>query len=412
MERILAVKKVFPCMVAALGGLLFGFDTMVSAGAKPFYEPHFGIEALSWTSAFALSATVLGCIVGAVAFMRVPDRFGRKTALVLSAAFFLAGSAGAAFASSVAMFIACRVVGGIGVGLASNASPLYIAEMAPPEKRGAFVSVNQLTIVVGIMVAQLSNWTVFKLVADQSLNWRIMYGVEMAPAALILLMAFAIPESPVWIDLRREKATKAAEGASGGWKGMGAVLALGIFLAFYQQWSGINAVLYYAADIFRMAGFDISGAMVNQIVVGAVNLVSTVAAIFLVDRVGRWRLLLCGAGALAALYAFLGCAYRFGISGVGVLVAVLGVVAAFGVTLGPVVWVVLAELYPARIRGTAMSISIVALWVGCYTVALSFPPISSALGAGGCFWLYAAVSFAAFFVMRRFVKESGGKSLG
>ena len=411
------MKLAFLCLVAALGGLLFGFDTVVISGAKPFYEPVFGIDAGSWASGFAMSSAVVGCIVGAIGFMRLPDRFGRKTALAVSAVFFLVGAAGTALAGSIWSFIVYRVMGGVGIGIASNASPLYIAEVSPPERRGALVSLNQLAIVLGIILAQFSNWVVFKAVADVSINWRIMFGVGALPAVAFLALTFAIPESPMWLVARRvdqAPARQAAGEASACPQCVRAylpVLVLGIFLAIYQQWSGINAVLYYAADILTMASFDISGAMVNQIGVGAVNLLGTVVAIFIIDRVGRRRLLLGGAAALAVFHALLGCSYRFGLSGFWSLAALLGVVASFAVTLGPVLWVVLSELFPTRIRGTAMSVSIAALWIGCYTVALSFPPLTSALGADGCFWLYAIVSATAFFVIRRFVSETGGKSL-
>lgn len=400
----------FLCLVAALGGLLFGFDTLVIAGAKPFYEPAFGIKPDSWASGFAMSSAVVGCIIGALGFMRLPDKFGRKAALAISAVFFLVGAAGTALAGSIWSFAVYRVLGGIGIGIASNASPLYIAEVAPPERRGALVSINQLAIVIGIILAQFSNWVVFKTVSDVSINWRVMFGIGVVPSMAFLASSLVIPESPMWLALRQEGRGVAREERVSMRPYLG-VLALGVFLAFYQQWSGINAVLYYAADILRKAGFEISGVMVNQIGVGAVNLICTVVAIFLVDRIGRRRLLLAGAALLAVFHALLGCSYHFGLSGVWSLTALLGVVASFALTLGPTLWVVLTELFPTRIRGTAMSISIAALWIGCYTVALSFPPISSALGSAGCFWLYSVVSAAAFFVICRFVVETGGRQL-
>ena len=404
------MKLITLCLVAALGGLLFGFDTVVIAGAKPFYESAFGIAAGTWLSGFTMSATVLGCIVGAVGFMKFPDRFGRKPALVLSASFCVAGSLGATLSQSAAMLILCRMVGGMGVGLASNASPLYIAEVSPAERRGALVSVNQLMIVIGIMFAQFSNWAVYAICGEMPATWRIMFGVEVLPAVAFLLLALRVPESPIWLASRAAEKNAASRGKVV-WSGQWGVLALGVFLAVYQQWSGINAVLYYASDIFRMAGFGMSGSLLSQIVIGAVNLGATVAAIFLVDRVGRRRLLLAGAAGLAILYGFLGAAYRLGLSGFGVLVAVVAVVACFALTLGPVVWVVLSELFPTRIRGVAMSVSIAALWTGCFSLTLSFPPISAAAGPSGSFWIYAAVSVVAFVVMRRFVPETGGKDL-
>lgn len=407
------MKLAFLCLVAALGGLLFGFDTVVISGAKPFYEPAFGIDPAldSWTSGFAMSSAVVGCIVGAIGFMRLPDRFGRRAALAVSALFFLAGAAGTALAGSIWSFIVYRVLGGVGIGIASNASPLYIAEVSPPEKRGALVSVNQLAIVLGIILAQFSNWVVFKTVPDAALNWRVMFGVGAVPSIAFLVLCFAIPESPMWLASRGAARTAACRATAGAWKGLGGAIALGVFIAVYQQWSGINAVLYYASDILSKAGFDLDGAIVNQIGIGAANLSGTVVAIFLVDRVGRRRLLLAGAAALAVFHALLGCSYRFGFGGFWTLAALIGVVISFATTLGPVVWVVVSELFPTRVRGTAMSICIAALWIGCYSVTLSFPPISAALGAGGCFEVYAVVSLVSFFILRRFVKETGGTEL-
>ena len=403
------------CLVAAMGGLLFGYDWVVIGGAKPFYEPFFGLDdpSKAWEAGFAMSSAVLGCIGGAVGLGWLPDRFGRKPSLILSAVLFTVSAIWTAFAGGYASFVAARILGGLGIGLASNVSPVYIAEVSPPESRGRLVSVNQLTIVLGIIFAQLANYIVFRM-APSDVSWRIMFGAEAVPAALFLVLAFFIPESPRWRATQVELAPRPLANATLGERASSpfiGVLALGVFLAAFQQWCGINVVFNYAEEIFKAAGYDVSGVMFNQVITGVVNCVFTVAAMCLVDRWGRRPLMLLGAGGLAVLYSILGGCYYFEVKGIAVLVVVMAAIACYAMTLAPITWVVLSEMFPDRVRGTAMAVAVASLWTSCFGLTLTFKPINVALGAAGTFWLYAAICVVGFSVVARFLRETKGRAL-
>ena len=403
------------CLVAAMGGLLFGYDWVVIGGAKPFYEPFFGLDdpSKAWEAGFAMSSAVLGCIGGAVGLGWLPDHFGRKPSLILSAVLFTVSAIWTAFAGGYASFVAARILGGLGIGLASNVSPVYIAEVSPPESRGRLVSVNQLTIVLGIIFAQLANYIVFRM-APSDVSWRIMFGAEAVPAALFLVLAFFIPESPRWRATQVELAPRPLANATLGERTscpfLG-VLALGVFLAAFQQWCGINVVFNYAEEIFKAAGYDVSGVMFNQVITGVVNCVFTVAAMCLVDKWGRRPLMLLGAGGLAVLYSILGGCYYFEVKGIAVLVVVMAAIACYAMTLAPITWVVLSEMFPDRVRGTAMAVAVASLWTSCFGLTLTFKPINVALGAAGTFWLYAAICVVGFLVVARFLRETKGRAL-
>lgn len=403
------------CLVAAMGGLLFGYDWVVIGGAKPFYEPFFGLDdpSKAWEAGFAMSSAVLGCIGGAVGLGWLPDRFGRKPSLILSAVLFTMSAIWTAFAGGYASFVAARILGGLGIGLASNVSPVYIAEVSPPESRGRLVSVNQLTIVLGIIFAQLANYIVFRT-APSDISWRIMFGAEAVPAALFLVLVFFIPESPRWRATQVELAPRPLANATLGERASSpfiGVLALGVFLAAFQQWCGINVVFNYAEEIFKAAGYDVSGVMFNQVITGVVNCVFTVAAMSLVDKWGRRPLMLLGAGGLAVLYSILGGCYYFEVKGIAVLVVVMAAIACYAMTLAPITWVVLSEMFPDRVRGTAMAVAVASLWTSCFGLTLTFKPINVALGAAGTFWLYAAICVVGFFVVARFLRETKGRAL-
>ena len=417
-------KLMMVCLVAAMGGLLFGYDWVVIGGAKPFYEPYFGLNdpSKAWESGFAMGSAVLGCIGGAIGLGWLPDRFGRKPSLIFSAICFTVSALWTAFATGYWSFIAARILGGVGIGLASNVSPVYIAEVSPPEMRGRLVSLNQMTIVLGIIFAQLANYLVFRTVTDD-ISWRVMFGAETVPAALFLVLAFFIPESPRWRAVGRARSMNAPQ--NGGfietalpWAGVQkrvspvwSILALGVFLAAFQQWCGINVVFNYAEEIFKAAGYDVSGVMFNQVITGVVNCAFTIAAMCLVDKWGRRPLMLLGAGGLAVLYTILGCCYHFEVKGVAVLIVVMAAIACYAMTLAPITWVVLSEIFPDRVRGTAMSVAVAALWISCFGLTLTFKPINEALKAAGTFWLYAAICVVGFVVTAFFLKETKGREL-
>ena len=409
-------KLMMVCVVAAMGGLLFGYDWVVIGGAKPFYEPYFGLAdpAKAWEAGFAMGSAVLGCIGGAIGLGWLPDRFGRKPSLIFSAICFTVSALWTAFATGYWSFVAARILGGVGIGLASNVSPVYIAEVSPPEMRGRLVSLNQMTIVLGIIFAQLANYLVFRTVTSD-ISWRVMFGAETVPAALFLVLAFFIPESPRW-GQGRQQAYDSKAGMLAvvrllfEWRTL-TILALGVFLAAFQQWCGINVVFNYAEEIFKAAGYDVSGVMFNQVITGVVNCAFTIAAMCLVDRWGRRPLMLLGAGGLAVLYTILGCCYHFEVKGVAVLIVVMAAIACYAMTLAPITWVVLSEIFPDRVRGTAMSVAVASLWISCFGLTLTFKPINVAFGAAGTFGLYAAICVVGFAVIACCLKETKGKEL-
>jgi SP family sugar porter-like MFS transporter len=444
------------CLVAAMGGLLFGYDWVVIGGAKPFYEPFFGLtgDGQAWRAGWAMSSALAGCLAGALLSGALSDRLGRKRLLVGAALLFTVSAVWTALANTYDAFIWARILGGIGIGLASNVSPMYIAESSPAEMRGRFVSVNQLTIVIGVLAAQLVNLLIYNLapVAQDASpdvllaswngqsGWRWMFAAEAVPAGLFLLLSLVIPESPRWLlkqgrTAEAERVLARIGGAAyaqaervdvqatlGGEHGtvrfaellqpkLLKLLALGTFLAVFQQWCGINVIFNYAEEIFRAAGYDVSGMMFNIVITGLVNLAFTFVAIRTVDRWGRRPLMLLGAGGLTATYAVLGACYYMELKGVAVLAAVLTAIAIYAMTLAPITWVLLAEIFPNRIRGAALSLCVSALWVACFALTATFKPINAALGAAGTFWLYGAICLVGFAVMWRGVPETKGKSL-
>jgi sugar porter (SP) family MFS transporter len=443
-------------LVAALGGLLFGYDWVVIGGAKPFYEPYFDLvgEAKAWWAGWAMSSALAGCLGGALLSGAVTDRIGRKKVLVAAAVLFTVSAIWTALSQNFTQFILARIIGGAGIGLASNVSPMYIAEISPSHMRGKFVSLNQLTIVIGVLAAQIVNLCIYNFspvdrnaTTDVILNswsgqygWRWMFAAETVPAGLFFVMALIIPESPRW--LLKQSRTKEAEhilAKIGGAKYAAdevadigdtvagetgrvnyrellhprllKILGLGVFIAMFQQWCGINVIFNYAQEIFQAAGYDVSGMMFNIVITGVVNLVFTFVAINTVDRWGRRPLMLLGSAGLMGTYAILGACYYFEVKGLAVLLVVLTAIACYAMTLAPITWVLLSEIFPNRIRGTAMSLCVSALWIACFALTATFKPINLALGAAGTFWLYGAICLIGFVIIKKFIPETKGKSL-
>ncbi|MDY0099881.1 MAG: sugar porter family MFS transporter [Bacteroidales bacterium] len=440
-------------LISALGGLLFGYDWVVIGGAKPFYEPFFGITGNPAMQGWAMSSALTGCLAGAVLSGRLSDRYGRKRLLLLSALLFILASAGTGGSSSIAGFIIFRITGGVGIGLASNLSPMYIAEVTPAHVRGRFVSLNQLTIVIGILAAQIINWRIAQPVStgattadilnswNGQTGWRWMFYACIVPASLFFVLAWFIPESPRWLAKDRYKKHKAHIILSkiGGneyadselkaieetlldrgetnrrslfrQRGITRILILGIVLAVFQQWCGINVIFNYAQEIFSSAGYTVSDILFNIVITGSVNLVFTFVGMFTVDRVGRKALMLLGAGGLAAIYALLGGMYYFHIQGLPLLIMVVMAIACYAMTLAPVTWVILSEIFPNRIRGAAMSVATFSLWSACFVLTYTFPLLNSALKASGTFWLYGIICVLGFWFIFRKLPETKGKSL-
>ncbi len=512
------------CLVAAMGGLLFGYDWVVIGGAKPFYEPFFQIYNRPAFQGWAMSSALVGCLFGALVSGALSDRFGRKRLLILAGLLFTFSAVGTALAWSFAWFNIFRWIGGVGIGLASNLSPMYIAEISPAHIRGRFVSINQLTIVIGILAAQVVNLAIARPVptADQlrllassddvvravygddfdiaearakaadvadadifgkvreefpelvvvkvarddkegrgrkdaedssvtaayilptwngRQGWRWMFGAETVPAFLFFLLMFFVPESPRWlIKYGRDKEALRTLSRIGGEAHAQAelseikttlaageiarvnfrdlldrrllkIVGLGVFLAVFQQWCGINVIFNYAQEVFQAAGYGVSGIMLNIVITGIVNLAFTFVAIFTVDRFGRRILMLIGAGGLAGIYAILGAGYYQQSTGVHMLILVVLAIACYAMSLAPITWVVISEIFPNRIRGAAMSIAVFSLWVGCTGLTFTFPFLKGLLGAHGAFWLYGAICVVGFAVIFLKLPETKGKSL-
>ena len=438
----------FICLVSAMGGLLFGYDWVVIGGAVKFYEQYFGLGGSPVLQGVATSAALVGCMFGALTAGALADRYGRKPLLVLAAVLFTVSAIATGIFNVFGWFCIARLVGGVGIGLASAISPMYIAEVSPAPVRGRLVSLNQMTIVLGILAAQIANWAIARPdVGGQiapwniEMGWRWMFWAETVPAALFLLMAFFIPESPRWsaLNSRREQAdavlvriggTRYAEeelraiedsvaGApvqKAGLKDLfrkryTRILILGIFIAVFQQWCGTNVIFIYAQDVFAGAGYSISDAFLNIIVTGIANVVFTFVALYTVDRWGRRSLMLLGAGGLALIYLTLGLCFHAGVTGIAMVLLTVAAIACYAMTLGPVTWVLLSEIFPNRVRGIAMAVCTFALWVGSCTLTFAFPSMNASLGCSGSFLIYAGICLVGFIYFLRVLPETKGKSL-
>jgi sugar porter (SP) family MFS transporter len=425
---------IFVSAVAALGGLLFGYDTAVIAGAIRFLKESFALSAFG--EGLAVSIVLIGCMIGAAAAGTLSDRLGRRRFMFISAVFFFISAVGCALPQNLAQFLAFRWIGGLAIGAASIVCPLYISEIAPPRIRGALVSINQLAIVTGILIAYFVNWA---LVGAGPANWRWMFATGAVPAVLFIIFVLRIPESPRWLlkqgrdgeartvlsrvndpataDAEIRAIRDALSQESGSIRelfrpGLRKVLFIGVFLAVFQQITGINAVIYYAPRFFETAGLGRSSAIFQSALIGFVNLVFTLVAIALVDRWGRKPMLLAGCAGMGVSFTLLGAAFKFHLfSGPLVLVLTLLTVASFAMTQGPILWVVISEIFPNRIRGRAMAIATAALWIADFAVSLSFPVIADNLHESFAFWLYAAMCVIDFVFIAAMLPETKGKSL-
>jgi sugar porter (SP) family MFS transporter len=439
-------------VVAAMGGLLFGWDWVVIGGAKPFFQRYFELTSeaqIGWANSCAL----IGCLIGALVAGALSDKFGRKRLLIIAALLFAVSSLGNAFAGSFTIFIAWRIFGGVAIGLASNLSPMYIAEIAPAQIRGKLVAINQLTIVIGILLAQYINWFLVRNLpagaTDEFIRnswfgqqgWRWMFGLTAVPSLLFFLGMIVVPESPRWLAkngksdrargiLARIGGEPYARAAVADIEStlaseevqqvrfsdlleprMRKVLVLGMGLAVFQQWCGINVIFNYAEEIFRAAGYDISTVLKNIAWTGSVNLAFTFVALGVVDRGGRRPLMLLGSAGLAAIYIAMGFCYQGGVKGLPMLLLVLAAIGCYAMSLAPVAWVVISEIFPNRIRGAAMAVAVSSLWIACFILTYTFPILNAKLGPAGTFWLYAAICVLGFLFIKFKLPETKGKTL-
>jgi sugar porter (SP) family MFS transporter len=420
--------------VAALGGLLFGFDTAVISGAIPAITAYFQLDGywLGWT----VGAVLIGCALGAVFAGRLADKFGRRSLLLVCAFLFALSGAGAGLSHQLMAFILFRMAGGLGVGAAAMISPMYIAETVPAAWRGRLVSLYQLAIVLGILGAYFSNYLLQGL-GDNS--WRWMFASQAAPSVLFGVLLLFLPESPRWLigqgrraaaavilekmngRIAAQKALVEIEQSFSGHKasikealapGYRRVLFMGILIAVFQQVTGINAILYYAPVIFKQTGMDTSSSLLQTISIGVVNVLSACVAIGLVDRLGRKKFMVIGSAVMGLSLITVGLCFYFGyFQHYWVLIFTLLYVAAFGCTLGAVTWVYLSEIFPNRIRGIAMSIATLALWLADFIVTWTFPLMTEQMGTSWTLFCYAVLCVIAcvYFIIK--MPETKGRSL-
>ena len=414
----------FICSVSAMGGLLFGYDWVVIGGAKPFYELFFGISGSPLMQGIAMTTALVGCLIGAMVAGALADRYGRKPLLILAAVLFTVSALATGYFDDFTLFNIARTIGGVGIGVASALSPMYIAEVSPAHIRGRMVSLNQMTIVLGILAAQVVNWLLARETTDpasQAWNlqwgWRWMFWAETLPAALFLLMSFFIPESPVFLQLKRNREQGKEEKAKeAGLKELfqarySRVLLLGLIVAVFQQWCGTNVIFNYAQEIFVSAGFNVDGMFINIVITGIANVIFTIVALYTIEKWGRRTLMLIGAGGLGLIYLVLGTCYAMGLTGSMMVVLVVAAISCYAMTLGPVTWTLLAEIFPHRVRGIAMATCTFALWVGCCTLTFSFPSLNAGLGSSGTFWIYSVICLLSLIYLYRRCPETKGKEL-
>ncbi|MGO4209284.1 sugar porter family MFS transporter [Terriglobus sp. 2YAB30_2] len=440
-------------IVAALGGLLFGYDWVVIGGAREFYEIYFHLTSANLVG-WANSCALVGCLAGSLIAGSLADRFGRKPVLLIAALLFAVSSILTGWAYTFTSFIVWRITGGIAIGLSSNVSPLYIAEVSPSSLRGRLVSLNQFAIVVGILLAQLINWLLAKPIPEHASmdmlfsSWNVQYGWRWMFIALVIpsaIFAFAslwLPESPRWLAARGRqddarhtlqrvggKAYAQAElanidrtlhleqkVATSLWQELAVpavrrILLVGIALAVLQQWTGINVLFNYAAEVYRNAGYGANDIFLNIVITGTINLIFTIAAVFLIDRIGRRKLMIFGCAGIAVSHILCAIAYRAGMGGIAVLVLTLSAIGCYALTLAPVTWVLISEIFPQRVRAQGVSIAVSALWIASFALTYSFPILNRRLGTAWVFAGYGAICILGGILVATSVTETKGRSL-
>ncbi|UKJ07957.1 sugar porter family MFS transporter [Solitalea lacus] len=421
--------------VAALGGLLFGFDTAIISGAIPYIKDYFVMD--EYILGWSVSSILVGCAIGAMFAGYFADKYGRRLILIVCALLFAVSGIGAGISHQLFVFILFRLIGGLGVGAAAMVSPMYIAEMSPAKWRGRLVACYQMAIVIGILVAYFANY-VFDGMGDNS--WRWMFASQAAPSLLFFLLLLLVPETPRWLIMKGKKAAATAilekisetesiekevaeiENSFHAKHSVSIkqlfiktyrpVVLIGIIVAVFQQVTGINSIIYYAPVIFKETGISSSSSLLQTIAIGVVNIISTFIAIGLVDKVGRKKLLLIGSVLMGVSLVAVGLCFRYSyFDHYIVLIFMLLYVASFGATMGAVVWVYISEIFPNLIRSLALSVATLSLWLADFAVTLSFPVMTKHLGVAYTMFTYAVFCALAFVYMFYNVKETKSKSL-
>jgi SP family arabinose:H+ symporter-like MFS transporter len=427
-------------VVAALGGLLFGYDTAVIAGAIGYLQTKFHLS--SAMVGWAASSAIWGCVFGAMAAGYLSDRFGRKKVLIVTAILFFVSSLGAAVPVNLTQFVLARFVGGLGIGAASMLSPLYISEIAPSKIRGTLVSLYQLAIVIGINLIYFVNLKIASMgddVWNVELGWRYMLGSGVLPALLFLILLFLVPESPRWLTKKKrfdeafdtlekvngkEKADEVMNEIKGALShetgtirelfgpGLRKAMIVGIVLALFSQITGINAIIYYAPEIFKSIGFGADSAFLQTVLIGVINTLFTFVALWLIDRAGRKTLLLWGVSGMIICLLGTGLCFYYNLTqGPWLLLFILGYIACFASSLGPIPWVLMSEIFPTKTRGIAMSFCTVVLWIGVLCITQFTPILLEKIGGAYTFWLFMINSIILLVFIWKVIPETKQRTL-
>lgn len=424
----------FICLIATMGGLMFGFDIAIISGAVPFIQPYFGWNELQL--GWGVSSLLVGAIIGAFGSGILSDIFGRKKVLIFVALFFAVSCSFTALASSSFIFISARLFGGLAVGAASVLSPMYVAEVAPPKNRGMLVSVYQLAIVLGILCSYTINYGLHNI--DN--NWRWMFATGIIPSVLFFVGLFFIPESPRWLykagrqidslkvlkriggeSLAKVEIQQIAESLQGNSGAVSAgelfkpsvrkVMIIGFLLAVFVQISGINTVIDYAPKILLAAGVEINNALLQTSLVGFINFIFTFVAILFIDKLGRRSLYLIGSMGMVITLIMLAISFYLKMEGIFTLICILMFIAFFASCIGPVFWTLLSEIFPNKIRGKALAFASFTQWIFNFLVVLLFPHFLASLGGAKTFLFLAVMSFLQWLFTYLYVPETKGKSL-
>lgn len=428
-------------LVAAVGGLLFGYDTAVIAGAIGFMKTYYQLS--DAMTGWVASCALLGCIAGSMYAGKLSDVVGRKKVLMLAALLFAISSIGTAMPPNLTFFVAFRLIGGMGIGIASMLSPMYISEMAPADIRGKLISVFQLGVVFGILLIYFVNAGIAAMYDEAwniSTGWRWMFGSGLIPSVIFIFLLLTVPESPRWLakQKRNKEALDILTKINGAVKaqqeladinetladesslplsemmkpGLRRALLIGIVLAIFSQVTGINAIMYYAPEIFKSTGDGSGSALMQTVLVGIINVLFTLVAIKYVDKLGRKALLLIGITGMIICLLAVGAAFYFEMQkGYLVLIAILGYIACFAISLGPLTFVVIAEIFPTKARGTAMSVAVFSLWAAVFLVSQTFPILMGSIGNAFTFWIYMLMAICAFVFVWKMVPETKEKTL-
>ena len=448
-EKRFGHKVFWLAVIASLGGFLFGYDTAVISGTLSFVRNQFALDAAM--EGWYVSCALVGCIGGVSLAGWLSDKFGRKRILLLAATLFTISAMGCSVSDSFSTLVVFRLIGGMGVGIASMVSPLYISEISPPALRGRLVALYQFSITFGILCSFFINAWLLKSSSHEMFDnetmqlvfraevWRAMLGMEAVPALLFFIFVTTIPKSPRWLVVngQEEKASVilsriiGPESASseireikdtldigkGSWRmvlepGIKVAILLGMSLAVLQQFTGIDAVIYYGPKILEQAGFQLSEALNGQVIIGLINMSFTLIAIWKIDQLGRKPLLLTGTTGMLVSLTAIGLLFALDMAeGILLLSFILVFIASFAFSLGPVVWVILSEIYPTRIRGRAMSIATLAVWIGTTIIGQMIPLSLEKLGPAFTFWIFALFCIPTIYIGARFIPETKGKTL-